>query len=113
MRRKRVRILKGSYEDENRWYRCWNCGTRIDSQKVPSGDSTADYVILEDYSETAYFSTGDICQDGRDALTQLACLEGNTALLELGPDGEPKTIRHDFKIVGTLGCPGCGILNWC
>lgn len=99
---------KGNGEDYGKYYRCWNCGHICDSDRDALGSGLG--VAQEDYTENA---TGS---NNGDPLTSIAIMGGESVnhyvALELGSDGNPKEIRHDFQTVINSGCPFCGCRNW-
>jgi hypothetical protein len=101
---------KGNGEDYGRWYRCQNCGHTCDIDRDAQGSGLG--VSHEDYIENA---TGTKANNG-DPLTSIAILgaesENHFVALELGVDGNPKGIRHDFQTVINNGCTFCGCRNW-
>lgn len=101
---------RGNGEDHGRYYRCWNCGFVCDSDRDALGDGNSGNGVTHiDYVINAQGGSGD-------PLTSLATLDGDVnhyhVALEIGSDGEPKVIRHDYQTVINSGCPFCGSLNW-
>lgn len=94
--------IRGNGEDHNKWYRCWFCGFRCDTDRDSLGgpDSQAhivpvEYTQLDEYGSTAYH-----CQvmAGKDETTCEAA------------GGTWASTRYQPETSG--GCPLCGSPNY-
>jgi len=66
-------------------------------------------------SHTDYHSQAFGLTDASDILNSVVAMGDPNfymTAMELGADGEPKKIRHDFKSDVSRGCPLCGSRNY-
>ncbi len=90
---------RGDGLDHNKWYRCWNCGwvNHIDRNAL-GGSESLDGVILTDYVNESVQGNASL----GDALVAQT----------LDAEGNPKAVRHNFKVGPNNGCSFCGSLNY-
>jgi hypothetical protein len=103
-RHKRSERLDGSFEDSNKWIKCWNCGFVNDLTKVTLGEGSGIEVteIVVPYDP---YVSGDV-RITLDTLTMVG------VLLENGPDGNPITDYYTPRIAKAVrGCKMCGCQN--
>ncbi|MCK4328788.1 hypothetical protein KAX02_02990 [candidate division WOR-3 bacterium] len=113
-KRSRTLPVFGKGDDEGKYFRCWNCGficnkdrDELGDAESNAGDDHTDY--HGNVSEYPYANHYD------DIASKVCCLGESDhyhVVLELGPDGEPKTIIHDLTSDISRGCPFCGTVNW-
>jgi hypothetical protein len=103
---KRVKIKHGRFEDAKRYYRCWNCGFPIDSERETSGD--AGDVAMKIHEQTdveARISPSEVytfeITGWRESGINLLYADGTLQM--------PKVVQ---STVSTGGCPFCGTKNW-
>jgi hypothetical protein len=107
-RHKRSQRLRGSFEDSNRWIKCWNCGFTIDLTKVSIGGRGG--IEVRDFS----YENQDIVDSGdpNNILLTLDTLNMEGVILEDGADGSAITDYYTPRIaVAVRGCPCCGCTN--
>ena len=110
-KRSRTLPIYGKGDDEGRYFHCWNCGFVCDSQRDELGDSDSSADVgYTDYNGVANEDPYTV-NAGR-----VICLGGDIGhyhvAMRVGPDDEPKTIRHNLKSDISKGCPFCGTTNW-
>ena len=101
----KAKVMPGSFEDRNKYYRCWNCGFIFDIEQVSlGGERQGSYTAPPDdpvYNETA--NTGDrSCVIGFDTPFELA---GISRIDSAGDVIEP-VVLGAHKV--SQGCPACG-----
>ena len=114
-RHRRSKYLQGSFEDRNRWRRCWNCGFINDLNRLGGDPERAGNIYLDDIEpSTIPVMQGDDPLNGYYTSLNLACtietLDQMGTLMELGPDGVtpiPVDIR-EVKVETATGCAFCG-----
>lgn len=100
--------LPGSFEDSNRWIKCWNCGFVIDKDRLTKSDQMAFSITDYPFENTEVRASGDelniiLTQEGIDTVG---------AMIQNGPDGEPITDYYTPRICKPLnGCPFCNVVN--
>lgn len=106
---------KGNGLDYKNWFRCWNCGTinqlgvdALGGDSSPSGAYPVDYVTKQD----PYTWLNDIRNASIPAMAVIDSFEMAANLLQLGPDGQPIPIPHNYLADVSAGCRLCGSLNW-
>jgi len=117
--------LRGSGDDEGRYFRCWNCGFRCDVEVDALGDASSRPGKTFEF----YYEIYDVADtDSRELLSAQGLdyygVNGNTILatssllrntiisLKVGVDGQPLTIKQTIRPTVSSGCPVCGTLNW-
>lgn len=112
-KRSRTLPVFGKGDDEGKYFRCWNCGficnknrDELGDAESSAGDEHTDYhgIANEDPYSNIARSASRICCLGSPGHYFVA--------LEVGADGNPKTIIHDFTSTISRGCPFCGTTNW-
>lgn len=107
-RHRRSRQLAGSFEDSNRWIKCWNCGFVNDRERLTLSDRTGIEVQDFDYEDTEIRSSGDALK----VVLTLDTLDMEGVILENGPDGTAITDYYSpRKPVAVRGCSFCGCTN--
>ena len=113
-RQKRVIVLwgdpvKGDGQDYGRYYRCWNCGFIIDSERTTTGEGSG-VAILE--ASTPAPGASPVY----GAASAIAVLDGGITHYQVAlpqqADGTAQPIRHTFSATASAGCPFCGTKNW-
>lgn len=120
--------LRGTGDDEGKYYRCWNCGfiCNVDRDSLGDGESrdgasTEFYYDYYPQSEGAYrgVASGLFLEDEGAAgdhtspALALRCVNrGTTRTIAVGPDGLPVTTKLTYAPTVVSGCPGCGTKNW-
>ena len=109
---RRSKVLKGSYEDANRWIRCWNCGFINDRSKLSLPNRSGASPHWEQISDTERVCSGD---PNKAVITnQFIEVEGEppAVLLQTRNDGETKIdYYHPFLPRVVAGCAFCGRTN--
>ena len=112
--RKRSRTIpvRGTGDDEGKWYKCWNCGfyCKVDREALGGANSSSGNTHTTYAHESPHTGVKE-----NDDLALKPVMRGPdkiAVVLELGSDGKPKPIRHDFKSDISTGCPFCGCRNW-
>lgn len=95
--------LKGEGDDEDKYYRCWNCGfiCNVDRDAL-GGRYSTDGTVL---TNAAIPAVGNIT-DGRGIE-----MSRWTVSPVADADGNPRTVAYAFDISGD-GCPSCHTRNW-
>lgn len=110
-REKKTTLLHGAWEDNGKFYNCWNCGFTVNSEvALTGGDYSGDGLVYEDFSEDNL----DVVMSG-DALASVSVVDDigyEYVGMELALDGNPKQIKHTFDVTVSGGCPFCGSLNY-
>jgi hypothetical protein len=107
-RHQQSKRLPGSFEDKNRWIKCWNCGFVIDKDRLTKSDQMAFSITDYPVENTEVRMSGDelnifLTQDGLDTVG---------TMIENGPDGNPITDYYTPRICRPLnGCPFCNVVN--
>jgi hypothetical protein len=95
---------RGDGLDHGKYFMCWNCGFVCDVDRDELGDAeTRAGDNQTSYSTPAYGNAGGNAE---------TALEDYTVVMELGPDGTAKGVRHPIMSDVTGGCPFCGSKNW-
>jgi hypothetical protein len=98
----RSKKVFGSFEDSNRWIRCWNCNALLDTEgnRTLSGDTDgniySEVIIQNDISVT-----GSIIME----------LTGNTVLMKVDGGGNALPIYTPHTVTTPRGCWRCGTTN--
>lgn len=94
--------FRGNRLDFGIIFRCWHCGflcrkdrETLEGSRGTAGDDHEDYNLASDPS-----------------INNTLVVDGTQVIMELGADGNPKEIMHNFKSVISKGCPQCGCTNW-
>jgi hypothetical protein len=97
------RRMKGSEEDKNKWYKCWNCGFPYDSSKVSTGDRS-------NISHEDCYIPSETEPENKILFIEKINMAGT--LMLNGADGNPITDYYTpRKAVVTSGCAFCGCRN--
>ena len=104
-RKPRSTRLFGSFEDSNKWYKCWNCNTPYDITKVSLGDGTG--ITVTDTTIEAF--SKDLSGDPNKIIVGI---QGSATLLINDAEGDPVLDYYSpAKTEATAGCPTCGTKN--
>jgi hypothetical protein len=104
-RKPRSTRLYGSFEDSNKWYKCWNCKFVFDITKLSLGDGSG--ITVTDTTIEA--ASKELFGDPNKLLLGI---QGSTTLLKLGADGNPVLDYYSpAQANATAGCPNCGTKN--
>jgi hypothetical protein len=114
-RHTRSKRLQGSFEDRNRWIRCWNCQSINDLNRLSGDPERAGNIYLDDIEpSTVPILQGDDQVNGYSTALNLACtietLDQIGTLMELSSDGVtpvPVTLREVIAET-PRGCFFCG-----
>jgi hypothetical protein len=110
-KRSRTRPVPGRWGDKGRYFRCWNCNWICDSQRDELGGS--DSTAGDDHTDYHGIANEDPYTENAG---RVLCLGGDIGhyhvAMRVGPDDEPKTIRHNLTSEISKGCPFCGTTNW-
>lgn len=109
----RSRVSQGSFEDRNKWYKCWYCGYEFDITKI-NGNS-------EFGGEYQLMQTDTSSPDSLSTLTSISTLDTpyNT-FISIGPSGitsddvnKSTYLTHTpiYQAMVSSGCPSCGCGN--
>lgn len=103
-----ARALRGSFEDEGKYYHCQHCGfiCNIERDEL-GGPSDRDGLSYENYSDIV-----DESPLGNGLALFESAIEHFQTVLELGADGLPKVVKENWRAVVNSGCPLCGSRNW-
>jgi hypothetical protein len=104
--------MRGTGEDEGKWYKCWFCGFPCKVGRDELGGSNSSSGVSHTDTYTQVFGA----LDSADPLNAVVCLGDDInhyhVALEADADGEPKTIRRLYESDISVGCPNCGSTNW-
>ncbi len=115
-RRSRTRPVKGTGDDEGKYYRCWNCGFVCDSSRDKSDGSYAGDNHTTGYElagqkhfgkhEHLYIGLEDRCYQGGPMHIYVG--------MKLRAEGSTytETVYHNHKSDISHGCPFCGTTNY-
>ena len=114
-KRSRTLPIKGTGDDEGRYFHCWNCGFVCDSQRDELGGS--DSSAGDDHTEYYRLAAPDsrIDTTGKDPAKHAVlggCIGHYHVTMRIGADSEPKTVMHNHISDISRGCPFCGSTNW-
>lgn len=122
--------MEGYGDDENKWFRCWNCGhpcnvdrdergPTLGTRGVPAKDSTmlSGYEVSDtsDAHVNSYPSWDHLGASKDTDLPTKVLIRGiphEHICMENDSTGNPKEVYHYFGSNITRGCPFCGSLNW-
>ena len=110
-REKRTIRLKGSGEDSNKWFKCWNCGFQVDSDKREVGDGSGVNVVMYDDAVDKY----DFQDYGHPDEMQIIAVDGCVSyetVVKLTADGTVAKMKLPYKPDVNSGCPFCGSKNY-
>lgn len=108
----RTRPLKPArWEDEGRYFRCWNCGFVCDSQRDSLGGAEDRAGTNTEFAQTTLPDNRWIDYFGTQVPAILRC-RGNTVLMKLGPDGVATQPMLSYSPTVEKYCPFCGSPNW-
>jgi rubredoxin len=111
-KRPRAYPVHGKGADRGKYFRCRNCKFIYDRQRDDTGNAecSAGDNHIDYYGVVSTNPYGNANSPDR-----ILCLgdeiDNYQVVMEKGPDGEPKTIRHDFTSNISRGCPKCGMIN--
>ena len=111
--------MYGSFEDSNRYIKCWNCGFIIDTNRLSAGDGSGIVVEDFDFEPDRYVSDyekywhgleSDLTGVNYDITMDTPCSAG--CILLNGPDGNVVTSFYTPRTAKAgSGCPFCGTRN--
>ena len=111
-KRSRTLPIYGKGDDAGRYFRCWNCGWICDTERDELGDSDSN----SGDNHTDYHNIAPEDPYTNAGVGRSCCLGGDIGhfhvAMEIGSDGEAKTIRHDYTSDISRGCAFCGTVNW-
>lgn len=116
-KRKRVRKIYGAFEDNNKWFYCWNCGAinNVDRNACADGYGATgiDFPTTQN-SESQFRPQEQYVDLGRET-SQTLNIEFPSDIgtsIKLGPDGQPiETYYTERTVVISKGCWFCGVTN--
>lgn len=98
------RRMKGSEEDRNKWFRCWNCGFPYDASKVSTGDRSN--ISHEDFSVPSETTEPEL------KVLLIEKINTTGTMMLNGASGSAITDYYTpRKAVVSSGCPFCGTRN--
>ena len=105
---RRSRFLPASFEDRNKYFRCWNCGFINNSDKISSSDRDGN-----EYLDPIRVSQNSVLS-GDDMLT-IASLDSvfdqiGVAMVTAS-DGTNANVYSPSKVETPRGCTFCGCAN--
>jgi hypothetical protein len=102
---KRSEKLYGSYEDSNKYIKCWNCGFILDITKVITGDGSG--IQLTD-ATPSYVSP---VFGGSEGLITINEISADYILLQEDGGGNPLPTSTPRLPQAVQGCSFCGCKN--
>ena len=103
----RSKEVLGSFEDANRWYRCWNCGFILDIT-ITQTDGKSGNVFTDFSFERDLFESVSAKQLTIDSVSNGTILFAN---FPTQPDGTAIPEYVPRKSQAVRGCPLCGTTN--
>lgn len=105
-KQKRTIRLQGSFEDRNKWIRCWNCGFIVNTER-----DLGDPEHAGTYQTDVNVDSPNPMGSGTDPIITIEGLN-TIGLIENGKDGEPITDYYTPRNpLVNRGCPFCGTNN--
>ena len=90
---KKVRCLYGEKDDTNKFFKCWNCGFTVDSEKHPT----------QDRAGTSFTSFPDWVNLVNEMNEEIVCEDNSTNII----------VSADLYYSDiSVGCPFCGSPNY-
>lgn len=111
--RKKVVTLHGAFEDDGKYFKCWNCGTINNIERNVGFDGNG--IVVKD--KTIVSSVDTLLQfnailTNNQKITMGFSGFGELVMLENGPDGEAITTYYTArKAESVKGCFFCGATN--
>lgn len=107
-KRKRTIRVPGSFEDKNKYLRCWNCGFIVNTER-DLGSSDRDGNYQEDFAVEGVSVAGS----GENPVLGMDTLDGAGIILENGADGDPITDYYTPRVPKVShGCALCGVTSF-
>ena len=105
--RKRTIQMSGSFEDRNKWIRCWNCGFIVNTER-DLGDPEQSGVLVTD----AIVQAQTLCMGGSDPQCSMDTLNGVGTMIENDASSTAITDYYTPRLASAIrGCPFCGCTN--
>jgi hypothetical protein len=106
-RKPRSKYVPGSFEDSNKYVRCWNCGFIIDLSTVEATGNTdgnvfTDFVIAQDTYEIQNPIMSELLVD---------MIGHESVLVNVDAQGLPIATYTPRESIAYRGCPLCGTTN--
>ena len=102
--RKKTIHLSGSFEDRNKWIRCWNCGFIVNTER-DLGDPEQSGVLVTD----AIVQAQTLCMGGSDPRGSIDTLNGVGTMILNDASGTAITDYYTPRLASAIrGCPFCG-----
>jgi hypothetical protein len=111
-KRKRVVKLHGAFEDDNRWFYCWNCGFINNVDRNANfegyGNEGIDFIPENPTPQEEYHDLGMM----PDNTLNMELVGEIGTVLKTGHDGTPViTYYTPRRVNNTKGCSLCGATN--
>uniref|UniRef100_A0A6M3JL02 Uncharacterized protein n=1 Tax=viral metagenome TaxID=1070528 RepID=A0A6M3JL02_9ZZZZ len=107
-KRKRTVRVPGSFEDKNKYLRCWNCGFVVNTER-DLGSSDRDGNYQEDFAVVGQSVTGS----GDSIVLGMDTLDMVGIILKNGADGDPITEYYTPRVAKVShGCALCGVTSF-
>jgi hypothetical protein len=108
---RRSRLLPGRFEDQGKWYKCWNCGFIFDITKIGVGRGSGITITDPPYEDMERDDTidGGVPQDAIQATIDAVPMFGT--LIKTPLDGEIVNYYTPRKAAAGSGCAFCGTRN--
>ena len=112
-RRKNIR-LSGSFEEKNKWIRCWNCGFIVNTER-DLGDPEHSGVLITDTGVSvtdAIVEAQTLCMGGSDPRGSIDTLNGVGTMIMNDASGTAITDYYTPRLASAIrGCKFCGCTN--
>jgi hypothetical protein len=106
-KRKRTIRVPGSFEERNKYVRCWNCGYIVNTER-DLGSSDRDGNYSEDFPVYGVA----VANSGNSPLLGLDTLNNIGIILQNGADATADTDYYTPRMPKVShGCPFCGVTN--
>lgn len=104
----KAKVMAGSFEDRNKYYRCWQCGFPFNIEQTQiGGDGKGSYLSAAEVSASDVANTGD-----------KACVLGMWTPFLIGGivkrDGAGEVTQQPATVYAhsvSIGCPLCGTVS--
>lgn len=108
---KRVRKVYGSFEDTEKYFRCWNCGTINDIARAVGFDGNGIQVtdVIIPSSPSTLLRMNDLSTEQKITIG-ISNLE--LVMIKNGLDGDPIETYYTPRVTESMrGCFFCGVTN--
>lgn len=106
-KRKRTIRLKGSFEERNKYIRCWNCGFIVNTER-----DLGDPAYSGCYQNDPIVSAHSTVENGIAPVVTMERVDMVGVLIINGQDGDPVNDYYTARNpLVSRGCPFCGCTN--